>query len=156
MSKKEWERGQCLFVLAGKICYNTYMLIWERSTRGAGAEFGQEEAGGMIDQRYFKYIRTIAQYHSFSKAAQALYVSQPALSRFVKKGNKVAVTGSIQIRNYEDNSGQKRTFVDIVADDVEFLTPKGSGSGAEDDFIPAAPKKKPSLEAIDDDSDIPF
>ena len=39
----------------------------------------------MIDQRYFKYIRTIAQYHSFSKAAQALYVSQPALSRFVKK-----------------------------------------------------------------------
>ena len=78
------------------------------------------------------------------------------VNRFVKKGNKVAVTGSIQIRNYEDNSGQKRTFVDIVADDVEFLTPKGSGSGTEDDFIPAAPKKKPSLEAIDDDSDIPF
>ena len=78
------------------------------------------------------------------------------VSRFVKKGNKVAVTGSIQIRNYEDNSGQKRTFVDIVADDVEFLTPKGSGNGAEDDFVPAAPKKKPTLEAFDDDSDIPF
>ena len=39
----------------------------------------------MIDQRYFKYIKTIAQYHSFSKAAQVLYISQPALSRFVKK-----------------------------------------------------------------------
>ena len=39
----------------------------------------------MIDQRFCKYIKTIAQYHSFSKAAQALYVSQPALSRFVKK-----------------------------------------------------------------------
>ena len=78
------------------------------------------------------------------------------MNRFVKKGNKVAVTGSIQIHNYEDNSGQKRTFVDIVADDVEFLTPKGSCSGAEDDFIPAAPKKKPSPEPIDHDSDIPF
>lgn len=79
------------------------------------------------------------------------------VNRFVKKGNKVAVTGSIQIRNYEDNSGQKRTFVDIVADDVEFLTPKGSAAGADDDFTPAAPaKKKPALEAFDDDSDIPF
>lgn len=39
----------------------------------------------MIDQRYIKYIKTIAQCHSFSKAAQLLYVSQPALSRFVKK-----------------------------------------------------------------------
>ena len=39
----------------------------------------------MLDQRYFKYIKTIAQCHSFSKAAQILYISQPALSRFVKK-----------------------------------------------------------------------
>lgn len=39
----------------------------------------------MIDQRFCKYIKTIAQYHSFSRAAQVLYVSQPALSRFVKK-----------------------------------------------------------------------
>lgn len=78
------------------------------------------------------------------------------VNRFVKKGNKVAVAGSIQIRNYEDNAGQKRTFVDIVADDVEFLTPKGSGGAAEDDFVPAAPKMKPALEAFDDDSDIPF
>lgn len=48
---------------------------------------GLRERGwpSMIDQRYFKYIKTIAQYHSFSKAAQVLYISQPALSRFVKK-----------------------------------------------------------------------
>ena len=39
----------------------------------------------VLDQRYFKYIKTIAQCHSFSKAAQILYISQPALSRFVKK-----------------------------------------------------------------------
>ncbi|MEG0803810.1 MAG: LysR family transcriptional regulator, partial [Pygmaiobacter sp.] len=39
----------------------------------------------MIDQRRCKYIKTIADCHSFSKAAQQLYVSQPSLSRFVKK-----------------------------------------------------------------------
>ena len=77
------------------------------------------------------------------------------VAKFCKKGNKVAVTGSIQIRNYEDNAGQKRTFVDIIADDVEFLTPKGGASSDDGDYAPA-PRKKPALEAFDDDSDIPF
>lgn len=77
------------------------------------------------------------------------------VAKFCKKGNKVAVTGSIQIRNYEDNSGQKRTFVDVIADDVEFLTPKGGANSDDGEYTPA-PKKKPALEAFDDDSDIPF
>ncbi len=77
------------------------------------------------------------------------------VSKFCKKGNKVAVTGSIQIRNVDDNAGQRRTYVDIVADDVEFLTPKGGASSDDEDYTPA-PKKKPVLEAFDDDSDIPF
>ena len=81
------------------------------------------------------------------------------VNRFCKKGNKVAVVGSIQLRNYEDNAGQKRTFVDVVADDVEFLTPKNASGSDEGDYsAPAAPapRKKPALEAFDDDSDIPF
>ena len=45
------------------------------------------------------------------------------IARYTKKGNKVAVVGSIQMRNYEDNQGVKRTAVDIIAQDVEFLTP---------------------------------
>ncbi len=77
------------------------------------------------------------------------------VSRFCKKGNKVAVVGSIQIRNVEDNAGQRRTYVDIIADDVEFLTPKGAAGADDGDYAPA-PKKKPTLEAFDDDSDIPF
>ena len=77
------------------------------------------------------------------------------IARFCKKGNKVAVVGSIQIRNYEDNNWQRRTFVDVVADDVEFLTPKNSGA-SDDDYAPAAPKKKPALEPFEDDGDIPF
>ena len=77
------------------------------------------------------------------------------VAKFSKKGNKVAVVGSVQIRNVEDNSGQRRTYVDVVADDVEFLTPKGSAASSDDDYAPA-PRKKPALEAFDDDSDIPF
>ncbi len=81
------------------------------------------------------------------------------IARYTKKGNKVAVSGSIQLRNYEDNQGVKRTAVDIIVQDCEFLTPKTSGDSFDDvaDTPRAsAPKKKPTLQAMDDDSDIPF
>ena len=80
------------------------------------------------------------------------------ISRYTKKGNKVAVSGSIQIRNYEDNQGVKRNAVDIIVQDCEFLTPKSSEGF--DDVADAprasAPKKKPTLQAMDDDEDMPF
>ncbi len=81
------------------------------------------------------------------------------IARYTKKGNKVAVVGSVQLRNYEDNQGVKRTAVDIIVQDVEFLTPKTSGDGFDEmDEAPraSAPKRKPVLQAMDDDSDIPF
>lgn len=81
------------------------------------------------------------------------------IARYTKKGNKVAVSGHIQIRNYEDNQGAKRTAVDVIVQDCEFLTPK-SASDSFDDVSDAprasAPKKKATLQAMDDDSDIPF
>lgn len=46
------------------------------------------------------------------------------VSRYAKKGNKVAVLGSIELRNYEDSQGVKRTAVDIIAQAVEFLSYK--------------------------------
>lgn len=48
-------------------------------------------------------------------------------AKFLKKGNKVAVAGSIQVRNYERQDGSKGTAVDIVADEVEFLTSRNDG-----------------------------
>lgn len=74
------------------------------------------------------------------------------VARYCKKGNKVAVSGTIQIRQYEDRDGQKRTGVDVIADEVEFLTPKG-GDG--ETGAPAS-KKRPAPEPFDDDDDIPF
>ena len=70
------------------------------------------------------------------------------IARYTKKGNKVAVTGSVQLRNYEDNKGVKRTAVDIIVSDVEFLTPKTNSEQGE--------QKKPTLQPMDGDDDIPF
>lgn len=40
------------------------------------------------------------------------------------KGSKVGICGSVQIRQFEDRDGIKRTTFDVAADEVEFLTPK--------------------------------
>ena len=85
------------------------------------------------------------------------------VAQYTKKGNKIAVYGDLQIRQYDGNDGVRRTSVDVMAQDVEFLTPKGSSDGGNDFYDApsgnersAAPKKKPALEAFDDDGDIPF
>ncbi|MCL2375444.1 MAG: single-stranded DNA-binding protein [Firmicutes bacterium] len=49
--------------------------------------------------------------------------------KFLTKGKKVAVSGSIQNRQYDDKDGNKKFFTEIVADDVEFLSPRDGGAG---------------------------
>lgn len=69
-------------------------------------------------------------------------------SKFLKKGLKVGIVGRLEVRNYEANDGSKRTAVEVVADEVEFLTPKGgagdsvggSGSG---DMVPVSDDSLP-------------
>ena len=72
--------------------------------------------------------------------------------KYLTKGSKVGVSGSIQTRNYEDKDGNKRYATEVVADDVEFLTPKGEGMAPQQ---PRASKPVMELEPVDDDQ-LPF
>ena len=68
--------------------------------------------------------------------------------KYLSKGSKVAIVGSLQNRSYEDKDGVKRTVTDIVASEVEFLSNKKEDK-----------EEKPiqiELEEVDDDSDLPF
>ncbi|MBQ7227482.1 MAG: single-stranded DNA-binding protein [Clostridia bacterium] len=69
---------------------------------------------------------------------------------FLAKGRKVGITGSIQINDYTDKEGNRRQSVDVTADEVEFLSPKGEGDSA-----PAPRKATSTLEPVTDDS-LPF
>lgn len=51
-------------------------------------------------------------------------------SKYLHKGSKVAISGSIQTRTYDANDGSKRYVTEIVADEVQFLSTKG---GSDDD-----------------------
>ena len=75
-------------------------------------------------------------------------------AKYLKKGNKIAVSGSIQTRNYERSDGTKGFTVDIVADEVEFLSSKndGEGGGA---TVGASSTPVADLQPVTDD-DLPF
>jgi single-strand DNA-binding protein len=83
------------------------------------------------------------------------------ISRYFSKGSMIAVTGSIQTRNYEDKNGQKRTAFEVNVREASFTGSKAdSGSQA----APAAPAQAPAyqsaatndFEEITDDEDLPF
>ena len=87
-------------------------------------------------------------------------------ARYLAKGRKVAVVGSISTRSYDAQDGTKRYVTEVVADEVEFLSaPQGSGAGRYDDAPPPPESSAPSpysggsakgFTRADDDDELPF
>lgn len=80
--------------------------------------------------------------------------------KYLAKGRKVCVTGEIQNRSYDGKDGVKRYVTEIIADDVEFLTPREGGSstgyGSSRESAPMGnPPASEGFEEIDDDQ-LPF
>ncbi len=73
--------------------------------------------------------------------------------RYLKKGSKVAIVGSLQNRSYEDKEGVKRNVTDIIASEVEFLASRSAQDGGQEE-VPSK-KERPKLEPVSDD-DLPF
>ena len=53
------------------------------------------------------------------------------MGRYVKKGDRISVTGSLKSRSYDDKDGHKVYVTEILADEVEFLEPKRAGDPEE-------------------------
>ncbi len=50
------------------------------------------------------------------------------ISRFFHKGSSICVTGSIQVRPWQDQQGQKRYSTEVVVDEAMFVDSKGEGA----------------------------
>ncbi len=72
--------------------------------------------------------------------------------KYLKKGSKAGVVGSLQTRSYDAQDGTKRYVTEVVADEVEFLSSKGSDGAS--GSAPAS-NGNSDLEPIEDDS-LPF
>lgn len=80
------------------------------------------------------------------------------VTRYFRKGSMIAVQGSIQTRNYEDKQGNKRTAVEVVADNVSFCGSKAEQGSTAPAFPPVAAAQTPSANinmSVEDD-DLPF
>ena len=79
-------------------------------------------------------------------------------AKYLAKGRKVCVVGSVQIRNYEDKDGNRRTAVDVVAEDIEFLSSRNDdapATGATSAPRQSAKKQVSELTPVDNE-DLPF
>lgn len=87
--------------------------------------------------------------------------------RYFAKGQMVSVVGRLQVRNWEDQNGQKRTTTEVVVEEQFFAESKRSsesnnqsqnyGGGQE---YSSKPSKQVDLQSVstpyEDDGDLPF
>lgn len=65
--------------------------------------------------------------------------------RFLAKGRKVAVVGAVSVSTYDGQDGKTRANLEVVAQDVEFLSPQEAASKHAD----------PGFTQVDDE-ELPF
>ena len=56
-------------------------------------------------------------------------------NNYLHKGDKVYIDGRLQQRKYTDKNGVERTAIDVIASDMEMLSPKPAQSGSSSDFL---------------------
>lgn len=88
------------------------------------------------------------------------------VTKYFRKGSMIIVEGSIQTRNYEDKNGNKRTAVEVVANNVQLVGSKKQEDAphiapgvSDDDAPPFGGKLDCTIEPDDappDSSDLPF
>lgn len=84
------------------------------------------------------------------------------ISRYFKKGSSLCVTGSIQTRTWNDNTGAKRYATEVVVDEAMFVDSRSDNASAS--YVPDAygspsfssGAEAPNFEEIKTDDDLPF
>ena len=84
-------------------------------------------------------------------------------TKYLRKGIKIAVEGSIQTRSYDDKDGKKVYVTEIIVDQHEFCEKKADANGAtapNNPVIPGGAYMNPidsqGMVEMDNDDDLPF
>lgn len=77
------------------------------------------------------------------------------VTRYLTKGSRVAVCGSIQTRTYDAQDGSKRHVTEIIAETVQGLDRRGTDAPAQQPAQPAQQQGADDFTEVDS-SDLPF
>jgi len=76
------------------------------------------------------------------------------VEKYVHKGDKLYIEGKIRSRSYDDQNGVKRYVVEIYADNIDMLTPRGASQPQPQAAPAQQPVQQPVAESPADD--LPF
>jgi len=83
------------------------------------------------------------------------------MAKYTRKGSLIGLEGRLQQRSYENKEGKKVSVIEVLADSVQFLEPKGSAVNEArpvEGYTPDEPtddsKNLASIDIVDDD--LPF
>ena len=147
-------------VLMGRLTRDVELRYTQSQIPVASMRIAVDRDFGRGDERQTDFIDVVA----WRSTAEFI-------TKYFKKGQMIAVQGSIQTRSYEDKQGNKRKAVEISADNVYFADSKGSSQGGQHnnsygapDYSSAPAPAAPSFSqgsaddfaVVDDNEDLPF
>ena len=124
-------------VLMGRLVRDPELRQTQSGMAVASFTIAVDRAPGKDGQRVTDFIDIVA----WNKTAEMV-------TKWFTKGRMIAVSGRIQVRNWEDKQGQKRKAVEVVADEVSFC-----GDSKQEH---EAQKPEAKFETASDDGDLPF
>lgn len=72
-------------------------------------------------------------------------------AKYLAKGRKVCVIGQVSVRTYDTQNGEHRASMEVMAEDVEFLSPRSESVDQESGMTKVEPEDNPF-----DKKDLPF
>ena len=84
------------------------------------------------------------------------------IGKYFRKGSSICVVGNLQVRNWQDQQGNKRYATEVVVDEALFVDSKNDATGATDAtngqaYIPDAyTAPQGHFEPVADDDSLPF
>lgn len=103
---------------------------------------GSKDANGQNQANFFDVV-------AWNKTAEFV-------CKYFQKGSLIAIDGHLQSRSYQDKSGQNRTAIEIIANNVHFAGSKNQNATREPDVAPPPAANLDSYAPIDDTGDLPF
>ena len=77
-------------------------------------------------------------------------------AKYLSKGRKVSVVGSVSASAYTAADGKARAALEVQAEDVEFLSPKGESPAQAPQMAQNAPQVQQGFVKVDPRDELPF